>query len=710
MIRSNYMRSRSLATVAVLALLVGSGTLARAQQAPAAQAPASDEPVLLDAVTVTATKTSEKLIDTLGGVSQVTRTEIDRTQPASVSDLLKTVPGVATQVSSNDPMQSINIRGLQDFGRVNVLVDGARQDYQISGHGANGSFYLEPEFIDNIDIVRGPISNLYGSGAIGGVASFTTRGIDSILNPDQNWGVEQKVGVSSNGLGAFTSTSAGMRYGSIADIYGQFIYRNAGSYRDGGNDRISDSGKDNFGGLLKFNYHPGDGQTVSLSALSQKFDFTNNGTSKAGSRFRNDVTTSTFTAGYKFESPDNPWINFNAKVYYSETENEQTLLRPNATYQGLGAKPGSKITDRIGTVGFDIYNTSRFSTGVIDHALTYGVDAAFDKIKVRDQAGGYVSAFTPSGDRRLLGAYVQDEMRYSDWLRVQAGLRYDDYKLDGGRYNSSGSHWSPKFTVGVTPIKGIELYGTYAEGYRAPSLSESLISGLHPFPAFVILPNPNLRPEVGRNIEAGTNIKYDNVFREGDNFRAKITGFINNVDDYIDIGPTGSPYLVPFIPGMPASVCSVRPQLCFPIQSQQYVNIAKARLMGVELEAAYDWGGGFISVAASHTNGKNKVSNLPLNTVAPNKASGTLGLRFWDDRLTIGSRLTLVGATSRKVSEPSDGYGLVDVFASYKYSDNVSASFAIDNVFNRRYKAFLDSDNSPGLAAKFALTVKLAGK
>ncbi|WP_246683820.1 TonB-dependent hemoglobin/transferrin/lactoferrin family receptor [Labrys sp. KNU-23] len=710
MVRSNYMRSRSLATVAALALLAGSVTLARAQQAPAGQAAAADEPVVLDTVTVTATKTSEKLIDTLGGVSQITQAEIDRAQPASVSDLLKTVPGVATQVSSNDPMQSINIRGLQDFGRVNVLVDGARQDYQISGHNANGSFYLEPEFIDNIDIVRGPISNLYGSGAIGGVASFTTRGIDSILTPDQNWGVEQKVGVSSNGLGAFTSTSAGMRFGTVADIYGQFIYRGAGDYRNGDGDRIRDTGKNNFGGLLKFNYHPGDGQTISLSALSQKFDYDNNGTSNGGSRWRNDVTTSTFTAGYKFESPDNPLINFNAKAYYSQTENQQTILAPNATYQALGVKPGDKLFDRIGTFGFDVYNTSRFSIGSVDHALTYGADAAFDKVKTQDFAGGYVSALTPSGDRRLLGAYIQDEMRYGGWLRVQAGLRYDDYQLEGGKYNSSGSHWSPKFTVGVTPIKGIELYGTYAEGYRAPSITETLISGTHPYPAFVILPNPNLRPEVGRNIEAGTNIKYDNVFRDGDNFRAKITGFVNNVDDYIDMAATGAPYLVPFIPGMPASICQTRPQLCFPIQSQQYVNIAKARLMGVELEAAYDWGGGFVSIAGSHTNGKNRVTDLPLNTVAPNKISGTVGLRFWDDRLTVGSRVTLVSATSRKVTEPSSGYGLVDVFASYKYSDNVSASLAVDNIFDRRYKAFLDSSASPGLAAKFALTVKLAGK
>ncbi|WP_413988894.1 TonB-dependent hemoglobin/transferrin/lactoferrin family receptor [Labrys okinawensis] len=705
------MRSRSRATVAALALVVAGGGMARAQQVPNDQPiNVSNDTIVLDELSFTVSKTPQRLIDTLGGVSQVTQADIDRAQPSTVSDLLRTVPGVSTQVSSNDPAQSINIRGLQDFGRVNVLVDGARQDFQVSGHNANGSFYLDPEFINNIDIVRGPISNIYGSGAIGGVASFTTRGIDSILAPGERWGVEQKVGVSSNGLGAFTSTSAGYRYGDIADIYGQFLYRDQGDYRDGSGDRVRDSGSNNFGGLFKFNYHPGDGQTVSLSALSQKFDYSNFGTSDEGSRWRNNVVTSTFTAGYKFESPDNPLMNFNSKVYYSQTDYHQTLVAPDATYAALGAVPGDKLFDRIGTFGFDVYNTSRFTTGAFNHTLTYGFDAAFDRVTTEDHAGGYVSALTPSGDRHLLGAYVQDEVRYGDWLRVQGGLRFDNYGLSGGGYSSSGNHLSPKITVGVTPIKGIELYGTYAEGYRAPSITETLIAGTHPFPAFDIMPNPNLRPEVGHNFEAGTNLKFDNVFRQGDSFRGKLTGFVNNVDDYIDQANVEPGTLVCFIPGLPLNICQNIPGATGVLPAIQYVNIARARLMGVELEGAYDWGGGFVSMAGSHTNGKNLDTDLPLNTVAPNKVSGTLGLRFLEDRLTVGSRVTLVGATSKRVDTPSGGYGLVDVFASYKYNDNVSANFAIDNLFDRRYRAFLDSANSPGLAAKFSLTVKLAGK
>ena len=144
-----------------------------------------DGSIPLDTVSVTATMTQQPVIDAMGGVSSVTEDKIKTFQAQNFNEVLQDVPGVTMQMSPSDPGQSINIRGLQDFGRVNVLVDGARQDYQISGHNANGTFYLDPMFVSDIDIVRGPISNIYGSGAIGGVASFTTRGVDDVLLPNE---------------------------------------------------------------------------------------------------------------------------------------------------------------------------------------------------------------------------------------------------------------------------------------------------------------------------------------------------------------------------------------------------------------------------------------------------------------------------------------------------------------------------------------------
>ncbi|MCE4222188.1 TonB-dependent hemoglobin/transferrin/lactoferrin family receptor [Methylobacterium sp. C25] len=701
--------------VAGVSLLSIAVAQAQTDAAPSVVAPA--ELVSLDTISVTATKTEEKAIDALSGTSVVTREQIDRIQPSRLSDVLRDVPGVTTQENQNDPAQAINIRGLQDFGRVNVLVDGARQNFQTSGHSANGVFYLDPELVGGIDITRGPTSTIYGSGAIGGVVAFRTRSIDDILNPDERAGVVQKQGFGTNGQKFLNSTSMGARIGEGADVFGQFVYRNNDPYRDGMGTLVRDTGNELTSGLAKVNLRPAEGHEISGTALLQNFDFTNNGSSNAGARFANAVQADTYTLGYRFARPETPLIDFSAKGYYTTTHNTLTFLNDSASgvYGNLGVKAGNRINYDIETSGFDIHNTSRFDTWALSHALTVGGDAVFDQVKTTDSAGGFGGAFTPSGQRTLAGAFIQDEVRYSSWLRVIGALRYDHYDLSGGTFRSIGDRISPKITVGVTPLPGIELYGTYAEGYRAPSITETLVQGIHPFPAFNILPNPTLRPEVAHNIEGGVNLKYGDIFTPGDTFRAKANVFQNEVDNFINISGVGPTYFVPAIPGIPASICARIPgrfPCVIPVQSFQYLNVAQAELSGVELEGAYDWGGGFVSVAATHTEGRDKATRQSLLTVAPDRVSGTIGLRFLENSLTVGSRLTFVDS---RLNVPAGAtilatkaYGLVDFFASYQVNDRVKADFILQNAFDKRYTQYLNLLQSPGLTAKAAISIKFA--
>ena len=85
----------------------------------------SEEPV-----TSVASKTSEPVINTLAPVSVLRPEQIQRTQAMRLSDLLIGLPGVSMPERGDDPGSSINIRGLQDFGRVATLVDGVPQNFQ----------------------------------------------------------------------------------------------------------------------------------------------------------------------------------------------------------------------------------------------------------------------------------------------------------------------------------------------------------------------------------------------------------------------------------------------------------------------------------------------------------------------------------------------------------------------------------------------------
>ncbi len=170
-------------------------------------------------------------------------------------------------------------------------------------------------------------------------------------------------------------------------------------------------------------------------------------------------------------------------------------------------------------------------------------------------------------------------------------------------------------------------------------------------------------------------------------------------------------------------MCQFIPGACFPITNFQYLNIGEAQISGVELEGTYDWGGGYITVAGTHINGKNVSDpSTPLYSIPPDRISGTLGLRFLDRKLIVGSRLTLVEASqqfpyssgdessSSTTFPPTAGYALVDLFASYKYNDDVSASLTVKNLLNKEYTQYLDNEANPGLQVLGSVTVRFASK
>jgi hemoglobin/transferrin/lactoferrin receptor protein len=115
----------------------------------------------LDVITVTAGKTNESAIDALAGVSYLSSEELQKLAATLPSEIFRTLPGVYAAPLGNDPGAIVNIRGLQNFGRVAVTIDGARQDFSRNSHAGNGSFYLEPELLKSLTVVRGPVGNTW---------------------------------------------------------------------------------------------------------------------------------------------------------------------------------------------------------------------------------------------------------------------------------------------------------------------------------------------------------------------------------------------------------------------------------------------------------------------------------------------------------------------------------------------------------------------
>lgn len=651
----------------------------------------------LDDITVTATRREERAVDTMAGVSVVNRQEIRTQAPQRIGTVVSQMPGVTTQENPNDPATAINIRGLQDFGRVAVTVDGARQNFQRSGHNANGSFFLDPAFIRTIDITRGPVANIYGSGAIGGVASFETVEPRDILRRGEKFATElgftgvtggRQSGVYGHGIGAIRATDWASGLVGLS-------FRDLGIYKDGGGNTIRDSGQDLVSGLGKVVLTPGDGHTIKLIGQYQKYDFANGLGTGSSPRRSNEVETSNLVAKYSFSRPDNDWLNLNASAYRTTTDTNQVRI------SGTPAQIGNSRFFKIETIGADTNNTSRFDAGPVKMALTYGLDAFQDQVKTYDPFSNGDET-TPRGRRMVYGGFLQNHMKWSI-VDVIAGLRYDGYQLSGGGNSSHGQRVSPKITIGVTPIEGFQPYVTYAEGYRAPSVTETLVNGLHPVPsAFTFIPNPRLKPEIGKTLEAGVNLKYDNVLQAGDKVRGKVSVFQNRVTNYIEgvFTDPGNDCGNPFVPAGCADA------------TYTYRNITRARLRGIEAEFAYDAKRWFASVGGSIIRGDNLVLNQPLESVYPDKVSIAGGMRFLDEKLVVGGRVTLVGAQKRLpaasvLANASKSYGLVDANISYEVAKDTRFFAIAENIGDIRYKRYRDGDRSPGLVTKFGFTTRL---
>lgn len=668
---------------------------AKADRLPASGA-SQKTSTMLDRITISATMVKSAIIDALAAISTVDSEELDRIQPDTAADMFRATPGVAASMNGDDPATAINIRGLEQYGRVVVTLDGARQDYWRVGHGS-GSFYVEPELIKEATVIRGPVSNAYGSGGIGGVVSFETKDAGDFLTSGERWALSEKLGYESNGDGFTTSTTGAYRFSDDADIIGNLIYRDRNPYDDGNGDQVPWTGETVKSGYLKATFRPADGHELKLGMILQNYnDFitgSSGSTSPTLSRYDANTTNQTYTAAYTYRPDDNELIDFSINAYHNRTKADQDQVWPASAI-------GNSRYYEVATTGFNLKNSSRFDAYGLAHTVTYGADYYY-------LTGDSDAAHFGAGEQQGYGGFLQWQGDYGDWLQMITAIRYDGYRLDG-QINTvppvdasmSGSRWSPRVTLGVTPVEGFQVYGTYSEGYRAPGLQDVYRGGGAHGSGDVYVPNLLLQPETARSWEAGVNLKYNDVLTQGDLVRAKVNVFHTDVDDYIDVDLTTTP--------------------------RTAINIGDGRLKGVEAEAVYDYGWGFVNLAGALIDAKivNGVyAGQALNNTPLDRFSATVGFRMLEDKLTVGAQYLSVGeitrtSRSRPTDPPvvNDGFQLVNVFANWQVNDHARLDLGVDNIFNKAYtdpqsswSTTAATEQGRGRTFKIALTGRIGG-
>ncbi len=130
-----------------------------------------------ETMVVTASSVEQNLKDAPASISVITQEDLQRKPVQNLKDVLKEVPGVQL-TNEGDNRKGVSIRGL-DSSYTLILVDGKRVNSRnaVFRHNDFDLNWIPVDSIERIEVVRGPMSSLYGSDALGGVVNIITKKI-----------------------------------------------------------------------------------------------------------------------------------------------------------------------------------------------------------------------------------------------------------------------------------------------------------------------------------------------------------------------------------------------------------------------------------------------------------------------------------------------------------------------------------------------------
>ncbi len=628
----------------------------------------------LDAVTATATKTDKSAIETPAAITVIDRETIERFQPKSLDDAVKTVPGLEMSGGPRDTAEQPNIRGFSGE-RVVIKTDGVRKNFE-SGH--RGRTFLEPSLLKQVDVLRGPSSVLYGTGAIGGVINMETVDADDMLEPGETVGAQVRTSFHTNNSQKVGSTIVYGTPTDNVDLLASLTRTSAGNYEDGTGADIPGSGDSILAGLFKAGLGTDD-HNLKFNVQTYKNDHTipaaaNTNSTNFAFRVTNEKSAS---VAYNFAGLDD-LVDLNATAYYSRTDIRELVLTG-----------GNHQTTELDTTGFDLSNTARMGLASwADLALTGGIEVFKDE-EVGTLNGAPRAQF-PTADRLNESVFLQSEFTLFDDLTVTPSARYDSVELTAaGQPDKNEEKLSKQLALSYQVTPWLSAFGSYAEAFRAPSLTELFVGGTHfAFNQFVA--NPNLRPEFAENKEIGLALKTDGVFSAHDALRAKASVFRNDVDDLIELQVVGG---------------------AFGTSTNQ--NVTNARIEGFEMETGYDSATVFATLGYAHIRGDDISTNTPLASIPEDKVSLTAGYRWTDAGVEAGWRSVYYAGQDRVPTGTQAVPGsktIHDIFVSWvpdeEDIEGLRLDFGIDNVFDKDYQRFLSSLRESGRNVKFSASYK----
>ena len=630
----------------------------------------------LDGVVVSASGFSQQIKEAPASISVISGDELTKDSFTSLHSIAQKVPGVNVVGGEDGPASGISIRGMESSQTL-VLIDGKRVNSSSAnpkgGAGDMNSNFIPPaEAIERIEVIRGPMSSLYGSDAVGGVINIITKkdfskfsgnvGISTTINAHK--------GIGDGRQGDFYLNLPLYKELFALQLWGYKKLRDEDNYKGG----YQKSDKRNLSAKLWIT--PDEHNKFFILGSSEKHDYSRTVGKTA------TIKTNKFLNAYDYEKKSygvgylGEFDSLNADISYIYDQTQRTSLFDKfIPAKAKNHNFNSKFTTFFGahtlTFGYDFSKQNVGTTFIVSNASRNGLKDP-KTYSMSEHAG-----------------FIEDEWQILDeklFLTLGSRLTHNEF---------FGNHLSPRAYLVYNATDTLSLKGGVATGYKTPDVNQISpeVGTIQNGWKIVDFGNKDLKPEKSTTYEVGA--YYDNQA----DFRGSVTLFRNEFKDKI-LDTDGSKR----VNGIPAfGTCTNAPDVTCPGWGT-YFNIEGATVWGVELSGDYDILSN-LNLSSNYTYNKSKIKtgDPTINTPrGPMKFSQT-GLNRLDGKsLTATPEHTLHATlTYKPVKSVKTFFG-----ANYE-SKLTSVNFGAGNSVRENTKDLLTFDTGVSWDANKHLTLSL---
>ena len=600
---------------------------------------ANEDKVLPEVKVVSATGFEQNIKDAPATLSIITKEALEKKNHKDIESMTKDIPSLFGTSPAAANRRGISIRGFSPrFTKILVNgmpVPGDNAYKGLRSVGGSYSFVPPASAISRIEVIRGPMSSLYGSDALGGVINIIT---DEFSNEfGANLGSSYKFARNKNISGELYN-SLYLHSGLIDDVLSISVY---GKNLNKSEDKISYANREqkdrNFGAKLFFKPNENNDLILELARSDVKYKRTKG------------KTLSTGTNSVASERIEGDMINLS-----HEARIDNILLQSYLSYGKIKETAQQNLT--LKTLNFD----TKGSYFTDNNAFTLGLNAKKEKLDEKA-----TTADAANVKRYDVSLYGEDDYHLTKDFILSTGIRYN--------YDEHyGSHVSPRI-YGIYSLNDFfALKGGVSTGYATPDIKQSTQGLALPFAGGrgAQLGRSSLKPETSVSYEFG------GVYNNNEGFETSLTGFYTSFKDMLSYNPICSR----------GSVCMHKGKI-YPNGIWESINIGKAEIYGVELTNEWQVTNALrLNQSYVYTKSKQKdgpeagktLNNYPLHTF---KFGANYELNRW---LNFWSQINYYGRTKNSFNYANDmrAYVIADLGINYNVTKNFSLNLSVYNLFN----------------------------